>query len=163
MHDRATGALDGTFLYLIKFQEHKDTTEVVGLLKQYLGRHKWAFKQNTAFKKLSNKKIERATFQVLGPLSRREESKDGTPDKRSRSFREASFFLVPQLTHLFARAQSIASVFTLQNTPNTVTNGYSNFAAVRATSTQSRPKFYQSVFLRRFEIVLLLCRSFRRQ
>lgn len=78
MHDRATGALDGTFLFLVRFEEHKDTSEVVGLLKQYLAKHKWAFKQNTAFKKLSNKKIERATFQVLGPLSRRDEPKDGT-------------------------------------------------------------------------------------
>jgi hypothetical protein len=77
MHDRATGALDGTFLFLIRFEEHKDSAEVVGLLKQYLARHRWAFKQNTAFKKLSNKKVERATFQVLGPLSRREETKDG--------------------------------------------------------------------------------------
>lgn len=76
MHDRATGALDGTFLFLVRFEEHKDTSEVVGLLKQYLAKHKWAFKQNTAFKKLSNKKIERATFQVLGPLSRRDEPKD---------------------------------------------------------------------------------------
>eukprot|EP01122_Echinamoeba_exundans_P007585 TRINITY_DN2363_c0_g1_i2.p1 TRINITY_DN2363_c0_g1~~TRINITY_DN2363_c0_g1_i2.p1 ORF type:complete len:142 (+),score=16.96 TRINITY_DN2363_c0_g1_i2:67-492(+) len=56
MHDRATGALDGTFLFLIRFEDHKDSAEVVGLLKQYLARHRWAFKQNTAFKKLSNKK-----------------------------------------------------------------------------------------------------------
>lgn len=79
MRERAVGCMDGTFLFLVCFEDHKDTTEVVALLKQHLAAHKWQFKQNTAFKKLSNKKIERATFQILGStLYRREESRDGT-------------------------------------------------------------------------------------